>query len=51
MSRSFMTIAIMNVISQSGSYLLDLIDGAVLGYPVLMVGLMECIVVVILYGQ
>ncbi|KAK7506548.1 hypothetical protein BaRGS_00002023, partial [Batillaria attramentaria] len=34
----------------SGQYLLDLIDGAELGYPVLFVGLMELVVVVALYG-
>ncbi|XP_076459932.1 sodium- and chloride-dependent glycine transporter 2-like [Babylonia areolata] len=38
------------MLTGSGQYLLDLIDGAVLGYPVLLVGLLECVVVVILYG-
>ncbi|KAL8587502.1 hypothetical protein ACOMHN_000908 [Nucella lapillus] len=38
------------MLTGSGQYLLELIDTAVLGYPVLVVGLMECVVIVILYG-
>lgn len=38
------------MVTGSGKYLLDLIDSAVLGYPVLVVGFMECVIIVILYG-
>ncbi|XP_070185337.1 sodium- and chloride-dependent glycine transporter 1-like [Littorina saxatilis] len=38
------------MITQSGSYLLDLVDGALLGFPMLTVGLLELLVICILYG-
>ncbi|XP_070184414.1 sodium- and chloride-dependent glycine transporter 1-like, partial [Littorina saxatilis] len=38
------------MVTGSGNYLLSMVDEAVLGYPVLTVGLMECLVVVIIYG-
>ncbi|PVD38280.1 hypothetical protein C0Q70_00891 [Pomacea canaliculata] len=38
------------LVTQSGFYLLDLVDSALLGFPMLTVGLMEFMVLVVLYG-
>nr|KAG5713672.1 hypothetical protein BaRGS_024720 [Batillaria attramentaria] len=46
----FFMISILGFSTQSGQYLLDLIDGAELGYPLLIVGLVELIVIIALYG-
>nr|KAG5713675.1 hypothetical protein BaRGS_024723 [Batillaria attramentaria] len=38
------------MVTQGGSYLLDLVDNALLGFPMLAVGLMELLVICIFYG-
>uniref|UniRef100_A0A0B7A795 Transporter n=1 Tax=Arion vulgaris TaxID=1028688 RepID=A0A0B7A795_9EUPU len=38
------------MVTQGGSHLLDLVDEAVLGFPLLLIGLFEYIVVIYLYG-
>lgn len=38
------------MVTQSGSYLLDLVDNALLGFPMLAVGLLEFIIIITMYG-
>ncbi|BFZ15628.1 hypothetical protein BsWGS_18667 [Bradybaena similaris] len=38
------------MVTQGGSHLLDLVDSAVLGFPLLLIGLIEFIVVIYIYG-
>lgn len=39
------------ILFQGGSYLLDIVDGYVVGFPTLFIGLFELIVVAWLYGE
>jgi SNF family Na+-dependent transporter len=38
------------MVTQGGSHLLDLVDAAVLGFPLLLIGLCEYIVIIYMYG-
>ena len=39
------------ILFQGGSYLLDIVDGYVVGFPTLFVGFFELIVVAWIYGE
>ena len=40
-----------SIILQAGFHLLDLVDGATGGFPLLFVGFFECIALVYIYGK
>lgn len=39
------------MVTQGGSHLLNLVDEAVLGFPLLLIGLMEYLVIIFIYGE